>query len=226
MGRGPASADLLEGLILGAGSGDRLGRGAKAFVRLGGRPLLRWVIDALSPFVDSITVAVPPGTENAARDAAGPAVRVVAGGRTRLETLRLLVESAHAPMLLIHDVAHPLTPGALIERVIATAGDGGAACAAIRLHELVRERDAAGGALGPAIRRALWTTQKPVVLPRATITRGIALYREDASGGTGVIELAALAGTSIIAVPGDPANLKITEPADLELAERLAASLR
>jgi 2-C-methyl-D-erythritol 4-phosphate cytidylyltransferase len=49
-------------VIAAAGSGERLGAGGpKAFVPLGGRPMIEWSLDAFrAAGVGSIVVAVPP----------------------------------------------------------------------------------------------------------------------------------------------------------------------
>ncbi|MER3557304.1 MAG: 2-C-methyl-D-erythritol 4-phosphate cytidylyltransferase, partial [Thermus sp.] len=47
-------------LLPAAGLGERLGQGPKAFLKVGGRTLLDWVLDTFS-FADEILVALPPG---------------------------------------------------------------------------------------------------------------------------------------------------------------------
>ncbi len=47
-------------LILGAGSGDRIGRRPKAFLRLDGRTLLERAVALVSPFATEIIVGVRP----------------------------------------------------------------------------------------------------------------------------------------------------------------------
>ncbi len=57
-------------LLVAAGRGERLGTGGpKAFVMLGGRPMLHWSIDALSAVdeVERIVVALPPGVHGPGR---------------------------------------------------------------------------------------------------------------------------------------------------------------
>ncbi len=47
----------IAGVILAGGAGLRLGGVDKAMVRLGGRPLLAWVCDALTPQVDGVVLS-------------------------------------------------------------------------------------------------------------------------------------------------------------------------
>ena len=61
----------------------------------------------------------------------GGAVRVIAGGMRRIDTLRALVGAATAPWLLLHDVVHPFVTTELSQRVIEEAHRVGAAAAAL-----------------------------------------------------------------------------------------------
>ena len=72
-------------LLVAAGRGERLGTGGpKAFVMLGGRPMLQWSIDALSAVdeVERIVVALPPGVH------APPGTIGVPGGEARSQSVR------------------------------------------------------------------------------------------------------------------------------------------
>ena len=72
-------------LLVAAGRGERLGTGGpKAFVMLGGRPMLQWSVDALSAVeeVERIVVALPPGVD------APPGTIGVPGGAARSQSVR------------------------------------------------------------------------------------------------------------------------------------------
>ena len=216
--------ELPEALILGAGVGDRLGLGPKAFIQLRGAALLEWAVWAVRPFVGTIQVAVPADHEAEARRLLPPDVKVMAGGATRVDTLRLLVAASRAASVLVHDVVHPLADRGLVERVIAAARETGAASAAMPLYGSVHAiRDAqAGVTIGTSLRGPLWLTQKPAVVPRAALLHGLELDalapRPD---GAATVDMVARAGIRTVVVPTDPQNVKITELADLRLAEQL-----
>src|SRR3954466_2738032 len=104
-------------LLVAAGRGERLGaRGPKAFVMLGGRPMLQWSVDALGAVdgVDRIVVALPPGVH-------APAGTIgVPGGEQRSHSVRAaLREAGDAAVVVIHDAARPMVTPELVQDCLA-----------------------------------------------------------------------------------------------------------
>src|ERR687886_1803139 len=100
-------------LLVAAGRGERLGTGGpKAFVMLGGRPMLQWSIDALRAVdeVDRIVVALPPGAH-------APAGTIgVPGGAQRSHSVRAALRAAgDADVVVVHDAARPLVTPAIVQ---------------------------------------------------------------------------------------------------------------
>ncbi|MEZ5830168.1 MAG: 2-C-methyl-D-erythritol 4-phosphate cytidylyltransferase [Dongiaceae bacterium] len=213
----------IQALIQAAGSGTRLGQGPKAFVLLGGQTLLERSIALFREIADHVIVAVPSAELAKARAlVAGEWVDVIAGGASRSETTRRLVEHSSAPWLLLHDVVHPFASPDLIKRVLEAAMNYGASAPAIPNAEFLYDMD--GTALhAPG---AVLIGQKPVGLSRAKLE---AAYRESSPGpraDPSVLEVLAAAGTPTRFVPGDRRNIKITDPADLALARAMAETDR
>ena len=65
----------------------------KAFVNLGGRPMLEYALDGLrnSGVVDSVVVAVPPKRTDQAKLVFGGDAIIVAGGADRTESVLSLI---------------------------------------------------------------------------------------------------------------------------------------
>lgn len=209
----------VEALIQAAGSGNRLGQGPKAFVMLGERTLLERAVALFDGLVGRIVVAVPGAELARARALVGTRAEVIAGGASRSQTTRLLLDASSAPFLLLHDVVHPFASAALVRRVLDAAIAHGASAPAVPNAEFLYDRD--GNPLHPP--GAVLNGQKPVGLSRGKL---LAAYRA-ASGPPGdpsVLEVLAAAGTPTRFVPGERRNIKITEPDDLALARALAQS--
>ena len=209
-----------------AGSGERLAAGApKAFVNLGGRPMLEWALAGLrdSGVVDSVVVAVPPGRTDEAKLVFGGEAVIVAGGADRTESVRLALTAVGDPdFVLVHDAARALTPPSLIARVVHALESGHAAVVpALPLTDTIKSVDANGVVLGTPERAGLRAVQTPQGF-RADVLRR-AYERAGAGGFTDDASMVEQFGGQVQVVEGDPLAFKITTPMDLLLAEAVLA---
>lgn len=206
-------------LIAAAGSGERLGRGPKAFVRVAGKTLLEWALDAFRGEVDSIVVAV--AAEDAARAATlAPGVTIVAGGATRQETVRAMLAVANADVVLVHDAARPFLPAEVLRRVRAAARSDGAASASLEVVDSLVEVGT-----GEAVaRETLRAVQTPQGFHHELLLRAHALAETDGVAATDDAALVRRLGHPVTLVRGSPLLGKVTLPEDLVLAEAVAAS--
>ncbi|WP_396308873.1 2-C-methyl-D-erythritol 4-phosphate cytidylyltransferase [Kaistia sp. UC242_56] len=208
-------------MIQAAGSGSRLGLGPKAFVRLDGETLLERSVALFRDLVESIVIAVPAADLSRARSlVSGPGVSLIAGGATRSETTRKLIGEATAPWLILHDVVHPFVTVASVSLLIEAAKTQGAAAPGIVNTEYLYRLDgeimhAPGGVL---------IGQKPIVFSAEAVRQAYStLDAADVSQDPSLLEVLEVAGIRTTFVEGSPRNIKITSPADLELAEAMVA---
>jgi 2-C-methyl-D-erythritol 4-phosphate cytidylyltransferase len=212
-----------------AGSGERLAAGApKAFVNLGGRPMLERALAGLreSGVVDSVVVAVPPGRTDEAKLVFGGEAVIVAGGSDRTESVRLaLAAVGDTDFVLVHDAARALTPPSLIARVVHALESGHAAVVpGLPLTDTIKAVDANGVVLGTPERAGLRAVQTPQGF-RADVLRR-AYERAGAGGFTDDASMVEQFGGQVQVVEGDPLAFKITTPMDLLLAEAVLAGGR
>lgn len=208
----------VAGLVAAAGQGTRLAAGPKAFVRVGDRSLLQWAVAGLEPVVDEIVVAV--GADDVARARAQvPAVRVVAGGRTRQETVSRLLAATAAAYVLVHDAARPFLPASVARRVLAAAREGGAATAALAVVDTIVDTDT-GETLA---RERLRAVQTPQGFERALLQEAHGRAAEEGVEATDDAALVRRLGRSVRLVEGSPLLHKVTTPDDLRLASALEA---
>lgn len=214
----------LDVLILAAGRGERLNDQPKAFLRLATETLLERVARLGRALSSSVIVAVPPDDVESCARLLGNRARVIAGGASRGDSFRLLVQAAAAPRIAMLDVVHPLVSLELCRRALEVAGDDDAAAAVGRPYDQVITAD--GSAIianGP-----LYLLQKPIVFPLAAIRRGIAVEATAlASPGEalGVLELLRLAGVTLHLIESEPWNIKLTTEQDWWLVRLLADRL-
>jgi len=220
-------------LVVAAGRGERFG-GAKPkqYADLAGQPLLRHSLAALTrhPAIDRVRAVIDPDDQTF-YETAGAGLGLlpaVAGGDSRQASVRLGLESLEElkpEQVLIHDGARPFVSHDLIDRILAALGEAPGAIAALPLVDTVK-REATGSiggcVAGTVARDGLWRAQTPQGFRFAEILEA----HRAASGELDLTDDAAVAeqaGLTVRLVDGDPANLKVTTPADLDRAARWLA---
>ena len=213
-------------MIAAAGRGERLGRNEnKAFVEVLGRPLVAHTLAALRRCqeIDEIVLVVAPADVERARrtllDPGGARTeKVVAGGAERRESVLagLAEVSPASGFVLVHDGARPLFTPDLVTRTLAAAALHGAAIPALPALETVKEVDTDGQVVATLDRSRLWLVQTPQAFRRELLLRA---HEEAAAAGLTGTDDASLVerlGHRVAVVLGEPDNLKVTRPEDLE----------
>lgn len=209
-------------IVPAAGAGSRFGTGGipKQFQQLGGKPLVQHVIERFLLDEHVTRVVVPVAEVLLASVKNSERVSFVAGGATRQESvIRGLAEADEAELIAVHDAARPLFSPAIFHAVVAAAREVGAALPVIPVNDTIHVMNEDATVARTLERAMLGAAQTPQCF-RAEILRDI-LQRAQREGieGTDEAGLAVRFGYTVKGVPGDPRNLKITVPEDLELAE-------
>jgi 2-C-methyl-D-erythritol 4-phosphate cytidylyltransferase / 2-C-methyl-D-erythritol 2,4-cyclodiphosphate synthase len=119
-------------LIVGAGKGERLGGELpKQYRPIGGKPVLRWAVEALAghPSIDQVCVVIGEGQEQMARDALDglPVGDFIHGGAERSDSVLSGLQAIGDGAVLVHDAARPFCPPAVVDRLLASLeGNDGA----------------------------------------------------------------------------------------------------
>lgn len=212
-------------IVVAAGSGQRLGAAVpKAFVDVAGRTLLEHALArfAVHPGVAQLIVVVPAAQQDAARTIAGAGTVVVAGGATRRQSVScgLAAVSPQHQFVLVHDVARPFVPAAVIDAVLgALAAGADAVVPVLPLHDTIRRVD--GGALADVVdRTTLVAVQTPQGFRRDVLVAAHAAGADhlEVTDDAGLVEAA---GGRVVGVPGADESFKITTPADLARAQAI-----
>ena len=222
------TGELVWAVVVAAGDGRRLGHERpKAFVKLGGRPLLAHAIELFEahPRVERMVVVVPrdweePTTLLAEELAAGKVAAAVAGGRTRAESVAagLAEVAGSATAILVHDAARPFAPAELVSRVLDALADADGAVPAVPVADTVK-RVEGGAVLETLDRSELRAVQTPQAFRAEVLRRAYAGTAGDIATATDCAQLVERAGGRVVVVEGDAANAKITGPDDLVRAE-------
>ena len=211
-------------VIVAAGSSRRAGFDKLAAL-LDGEPVLRRSVDAfVAAGAASVVVVCPVSrweeTGLAGADFPVPVSRVD-GGAERQDSVAagLAALPAGTRMVAVHDGARPLiTPGGICACLAAAEKHGAAACAHPVVDTLKRA-DADARALPEVVSREnLWGMETPQIFRLDLLLHAYAHVREQGLVVTDEVSAVEAVGVATKLVPGG-ANLKITLPGDLELAE-------
>jgi 2-C-methyl-D-erythritol 4-phosphate cytidylyltransferase len=200
-------------VVVAAGSGARYG-GAKQFEEVGARRLVDRAVDAATRAGDGVVVVLPAATmwDGPPVDAA------VDGGATRSASVRagLAVVPDVAEIVVVHDAARPLASDALFAAVIdAVRAGADGAVPGIPVADTIK-RVSGDRVVETVARDDLVAVQTPQAFSAAVLRRAHE-RGGDASDDAALVEAA---GGAVVVVPGEPANVKVTSPSDLELLER------
>lgn len=222
-------------LIVAAGRGLRAGADApKQYRQIGGLPVL---CRALAPFlaaerIRSVQVVIGAGDASRYREAAATLpdshrarlLAPVVGGDSRQDSVRAglqaLVASGFDGAVLVHDAARPFASPALIGRALAACEQHVAAIPVLAVTDTVKQVDAGGRVVATLPREQLVSVQTPQAF---ALTALLAAHDAAAAAGAGGFTddsaIMEWAGHKVATFAGDPMNLKLTHPADFDVAE-------
>lgn len=214
-------------ILLAAGAGRRLGGPEpKVLLPIGGRPVLAVAAAAAAASgVGGLVVTFPPGWEGRARACVVGLevdVRFVEGGETRQASVRAALEEvpASVDVVAVHDAARPFASPDLFRRVLRAVerGPDGAVPVLPVADTVLRVRGEVVEGVEP--RDDLALGQTPQAFRLAALREAHANAEAVGASFTDDASMLRWAGYEVLAVPGDPDNVKITTLADLAHADR------
>lgn len=201
------------GVVVAAGRGRRFG-GHKQVAELEGRPLWQWARQAL----------LEGGVEEVVM--VGPVPGGVPGGRRRRDSVAAGLERVPegAAWVLVHDAVRPLASPDLVRRVLERleVGDVQGVVPGIPVRDALK-RVEGEWVVATADRAGLVAVQTPQGFPPEVLRDAHRRSDEDAPDDAALVERA---GGKVAVIEGEIANVKITYPDDLRLAEAFLAPRR
>lgn len=152
-------------------------------------------------------------------------VQMVEGGEHRQDSVASAlarITASPEDLVLVHDAVRPLVTAEIIASVIEAAQKHGAAIAGWPAVDTVKqvERTADGALIKATIPRAsIVMAQTPQGFRFDILKKAFDAAAADGFLGTDEASLIERAGVPVVVVMGSPRNIKITTPADMELAE-------
>ncbi|WP_448617626.1 SDR family NAD(P)-dependent oxidoreductase [Geodermatophilus sp. URMC 65] len=222
-------------VVLAGGTGTRVGLSIpKQLIKVAGKPIIEHTIGVLhaSPLIDEIVVMMTPGHLDAVhgilRSGAYPKVtRVLEGASTRNATTQRAIDALGTEEcnVLLHDAVRPL----LTQRVIADCVDAldayEAVDTAIPSADTIIQVDETGRTIDDVLRRSrLRRGQTPQCFRLSVIRRAYeraALDPDFEATDDCTVVLRYTPDVPIGVVRGEDRNMKVTEPIDVYLADKL-----
>jgi 2-C-methyl-D-erythritol 4-phosphate cytidylyltransferase len=217
-------------IIPAAGSSTRFGADkSKIFQKLGRQPMFLKTLEAFTGRDDVIQTLLVVSSSDAPeiRERFGGnlsfmGVDLVEGGASRSESVRnaLAAVKDEAELVAIHDAARPCIAQPWIDAVFAKAAECGAAILAHHVVGTVKRVNEQGEIHDTLPREQfadLWEAQTPQVFRRDVLVKAYQ-NNNDATDDAALVEAI---GQTVHAVPGDPRNIKVTTPHDLNVARAI-----
>jgi len=208
---------------------------SKQFTELGGTPILLHTLRtfAACPEVSGICVALRANEiegfrerlEKEARDVLEQNIQLVEGGEHRQQSVAnalASISAAEDDVILVHDAVRPFVTPEIIREVIQAAQKYGAAIAGFPAVDTVKlvDRTAEGAVIAATVpREKVVMAQTPQGFRYGVIRKACDEAIADGFLGTDEAALVERSGHPVAVVMGSARNIKITTPADMELAE-------
>ncbi len=211
-----------------AGVGKRFNTSVrKTFVELGGVPLLIHALRRLQG-VESITEIIPvfrkedmgKGLEIIESYNLNKIEKIAPGGKERQDSIynaiRLIKEEN---LILVHDGVRPFVTLELIERLLKEVNGLDGVVPGTPVKETIKEVGKNGFVVSTMKRERLLAIQTPQVFPFQVIKTAYDKAYAQGSYATDDATLVERIGGKIKVIMGDPLNIKVTTPEDLDIAE-------
>lgn len=218
-------------IIVAAGVGKRMGPNRdKLFLEVAGRPVIAhtWQRFADAPRIDSIILVTRPELFGAFNELATQfgfrkPFTLVPGGAERQDSVWNGLQAAHpaTKLVAIHDGARPCVTTELIDATLDAAQETGAAVAAQKITDTIKEAGDSSLIARTVDRSRLWAVQTPQTFKIEVIRQAICTARERGLNLTDDTAACELIGQPVKLVQCGSPNPKITVPADLPYLEWL-----
>ena len=216
---------MTSAIIVAAGRGARMGPGVdKLFLEVAGRPVIAHTLQRFgeAACIDELVVVAREdllqefGDLVKALQLRKP-YRVIAGGSQRQDSVwnGLQAVSAKCEIVAIQDGARPCTPAEVIAATIDAARETGAAVAAQRVTDTIKESEDGRTIARHLERSRLWSVQTPQTFRAEVIRRALAAVHQKGLIVTDDTAACELIGQPVRLVETAAPNPKVTVPADL-----------
>ena len=213
-------------VIAAAGSGRRMGGVSKPNIKVLGKTLFEYVLDAFDKScVNEIVVVCSEDNELSLRELAvgyNKPIIFTRGGETRAESVKNCVtqSSKEAEIICVHDCARPFVTAEMIDEAVEKASFHGASCVCADITDTVKYKQPNGCVQTPE-RSALFAVQTPQCFKKSLYLHAVNAVDGNISGFTDETSLLEEIGVEVCYFKRKETNIKLTKTDDVPIAEIL-----
>lgn len=198
----------------------------KQFLLLNGKAIILHTIDKFKQVLPQARlVLVLPKDEiqrwnDLANDTAYAEIEIAIGGKNRFDSVKAGLELINEGLVAVHDAVRPLVSKKTIQNAFKTAAEKDSAIPVSPLKDSIRKVE---GENSKSLNRLEYVLVQTPQCFNVTLLKEA--YNQDFSDSfTDDASVFEAAGNSVNLIPGNEANIKITSPEDLKVAEVLLKS--
>lgn len=219
-------------IVLSGGKGSRMNSEIhKQYLLLQGKPVITYALEAFekSP-VDEIVLVTGAGEEEYCRKMIveeyhlKKVVKIVPGGKERYHSVYAGLKAADgSDYVLIHDGARPFVTDEIIRRAMEEVQKSRACVVGMPVKDTIKIVDAAAHVTDTPERKNVWMVQTPQVFEYPLIREAYEelLQQEHITATDDAMAVERMCHIPIKMLEGSYANIKITTPEDMVIAEAL-----
>ena len=225
--RATGSSPAVGVAVVAGGVSSRMEGRDKLFIPILGRPLLLYCLEAFqnSPHVDRISIATASGSIARVRDLAfehgvSKVASVTPGGARRQDSVANALDAlGEVEIVMVHDGARPFVDDAIIERAVDAARESGAATAAVPVKDTIKIASPNMTVASTPPRDTLWAAQTPQSFDIELLREAHRTISDDVTDDAAMVEML---DRPVKLFMGSHANIKVTTPEDIVVAEAIA----
>lgn len=225
-------ADNLRVIIAAAGVGSRMkNKVNKQYLLLRNRPVLAYSLDFFEqlPEAESVLIVANPAEmtycekEIVSKYGYKKVNQIIPGGRERQDSVWNALQQLdnRTEWVGIHDGARPILNVRMVRNLFASARQFGAAVPGIYARETIKRVDESGFVLETLDRKTIVTVQTPQIFRFSSLVQAYEKAYTEGFTATDDASIFEKYAGPVKVVEGIPANIKITTPGDMTIAETL-----
>jgi len=212
-------------VIAAAGGGTRMGGVSKPNIKLLGKTLFEYVLNAFcQSVVDEIVVVCSPDNIDSLKDLAKSCpkpIKFVLGGKARAESVFNGISATDADIVAVHDCARPFITADIINLAINTAVEQGASCVCSPVIDTVKYKDPDTGIITTPNRDNMFAVQTPQCVRKEYYIQAKNQAGDSFCNFTDETSLLENAGFTVEYIKRLENNMKLTATEDVPVAEAI-----